>query len=71
MEIEETIAIGSVPEPASQAAHKMYPNDEVTRVEKVTRDDQVLYEFRIKHRNRTVQIAFDADGKEVKLKGKR
>jgi hypothetical protein len=71
MEIEEPIPIGSVPEPAKQAAHKRYPNDEITRVEKVTRDGQELYEFRVKHRKKSVQIVFDANGKEVKLKGKR
>ena len=70
MEVEETIAISSVPEPAKLAVSKKYPNGEITLVEKVTRDEQVLYEFRVKQGKRSFQIAFDANGKEVKLKAK-
>jgi Putative beta-lactamase-inhibitor-like, PepSY-like len=70
MEVEEPVAIGSVPEPAKQAVSKKYPKGEITLVEKVTRDDQVLYEFRVKQGKKSLQIAFDSDGKEVKSKAK-
>jgi hypothetical protein len=70
MEVEEPVAIDSVPEPARQAVSKKYPKGEITLVEKVTRDEQVQYEFRVKQGKRTVQVAFDANGKEVKLKEK-
>jgi Putative beta-lactamase-inhibitor-like, PepSY-like len=68
VEVEEPIGIGSVPEPAKQAVSKKYPKGEITLVEKVTRDEQVLYEFRVKQGKRTVQIGFDANGKQVKSK---
>jgi hypothetical protein len=68
MEVEEPVAIGNVPEPAKQAVSKKYPKGEITLVEKVTRDQQVLYEFRVKQGKRTLQIGFDANGKEVKSK---
>ena len=70
MEVEEPIAMSSVPEPAKQAVSKKYPKGEITLVEKVTRDNQVLFEFRVKQGKRSVQIALDANGKEVKLKAK-
>ena len=70
MEVEEPIAISSVPEPAKQAVSKKYPQGQITLVEKVTRDDQVLYEFRVKQGKRSVQITFNSNGKEVKLKAK-
>jgi putative PepSY-like beta-lactamase-inhibitor len=68
MEVEEPIAFGNVPEPVKKAVHKSYPDGEITLVEKVTRDAQVLYEFRLKDRNRSVQVLFNAHGKKVKLK---
>jgi len=64
--VEETIAFGSVPEPVQQAVHKRYPGGEITRAEKVMRDATVLYEFRIKHRGKLVEIVFDTGGNEVK-----
>ena len=68
MEVEELIALSDVPEPAKQAVNKKYPGGEITLVEKGTRDTGVLYEFRLKHRSRLVEVYFDADGKEVTTK---
>jgi hypothetical protein len=68
MEVEEPIAIANVPEPAKRAVQKKYPKGDVTLVEKVTRGEQVVYEFRVKNRKKIRQILLDADGKKVKLK---
>ena len=65
---EETIASDSVPEPVKQAVQKKYPGGEVTTVQKVTSDAAVSYEFNLKHRKKAVDVAFDGNGKEVKIK---
>jgi hypothetical protein len=64
--VEEAIPFGSVPQSVQQAVHKRYPGGEIMLAEKLMRDATVLYEFRIKHRGKFVEIAFDTDGNEVK-----
>jgi hypothetical protein len=64
--VEEVIAFGSVPEPVQQAVHKRYPGGEIMLAEKLMRDATVLYEFRIKHRGKLVEVVFDPGGNEVK-----
>lgn len=64
--VEEAISFGSVPEPVQQAVHKRYPGSEIMLAEKLMRDATVLYEFRIKHRGKLVEIVFDTNGNEVK-----
>jgi hypothetical protein len=63
--VEETVAVGNVPEPVQQAVHKRYPNGVITLAEKVTRDAAVLYEFRVKDGDSFEEIVFDGSGKEV------
>jgi hypothetical protein len=65
---EQSVAMGSVPEPVKQALQKKHPDGEVTLAEKVTSDGAVTYEFRVKQKNRSVEVAFDPSGKEVKVK---
>jgi len=70
MEVEEPVAIGSVPEPARQAVSKKYPKGEIALVEKVTREGQVSYEFQVKQGKKSMQMAVDENGKQVKLKSR-
>jgi hypothetical protein len=65
---EETIATGDVPEPVKQAAQKKYPGGEITLAQKVTSGTSVTYELDVKHRNKSVEVAFDDNGKQVKIK---
>src|SRR3954452_19450712 len=46
--VEETIAVGDVPNPVQQAVNNMYPDGAITLAEKIMRDATVLYEFRVK-----------------------
>jgi hypothetical protein len=66
--IEETVALGDVPDPVQQALHNGYPDGEVTLAEKIMRDATVLYEFRVKGRDSLEEIVFDGSGKEVEHK---
>jgi hypothetical protein len=63
--VEETVALGDVPDPVQQALRDGYPNGEVTLAEKIMRDAMVLYEFRVKDRDSLEEIVFDGGGKEV------
>jgi hypothetical protein len=64
--IEEAVPVESTPDPVQQAVRKMYPGGEIALAEKITRDGAVLYEFRVKHRGKHVEIVFDPSGNEVK-----
>jgi len=64
--VEEAIPIESAPDPVQQAVRKLYPGGEIALAEKITRDGAVLYEFRVKHRGKQVEIVFDPSGNEVK-----
>jgi hypothetical protein len=64
--VEEAIPIESAPDPVQRAVRKIYPDGEITLAEKITRDGAVLYEFRVKHRGKQVEIVFDPSGNEVK-----
>ena len=66
--VEETVALGDVPDPVRQALRKGYPDGEVTLAEKIMRDATVLYEFRVKGRGGLEEIVFDGGGKEVERK---
>jgi hypothetical protein len=64
--IEEAIPIESAPDPVQRAVRKMYPGGEISLAEKIIRDGAVLYEFRVKHQGKHVEIVFDPSGNEVK-----
>ncbi len=64
--VDETIAVGAAPEPVQQAVRKKFPDGEITISKKRVRGATVQYEFRIKRRNRFVEIVFDGRGNEVK-----
>jgi hypothetical protein len=64
--VEEAIPIDSTPDAVQRAVRKMYPGGDITLAEKITRDGAVLYEFRVKHRGKQVEIVFDPSGNEVK-----
>jgi hypothetical protein len=66
--VEETVALGDVPDPVQQALHNGYPDGEVTLAEKIMRDATVLYEFRVKDRDSLEEIVFDGSGREVEHK---
>ena len=66
--VEETIAVGNVPDPVQQAVHKMYPDGAITLAEKIMRDATVLYEFRVKDHDTLEEIVFDNSGTEVEHK---
>jgi hypothetical protein len=63
--VEETVAIGDVPDPVQQAAHKKYPDGTITLAEKIMRGTMVRYELRVKNRDHLEEIVFDSGGKEV------
>ena len=65
---EQSVAMDSVPEPVKQALQKKHPDGEVALAEKVTSAGAVIYEFRVKQKNKSVEVAFDPTGKEVKVK---
>jgi uncharacterized membrane protein YkoI len=64
--IEEEVAIESTPDSVQQAVRKTYPGGDIMLAEKITRDGAVMYEFRVKHRGKQVEIVFDPSGNEVK-----
>jgi hypothetical protein len=66
IEVEETIALDSLPNPVQKALHNRYRRDEVTRAEKVTRGGAVLYEFQVKQNRKRDEVVFDPGGTEVK-----
>jgi hypothetical protein len=66
--VEETVALGDVPDPVRQALRNGYPDGEVTLAEKIMRDATVLYEFRVEDRGGLEEIVFDGSGKEVEHK---
>jgi hypothetical protein len=63
--VEETVALGDIPDPVRQALHTGYPDGMVTLAEKIMRDATVLYEFRVEGRGGLEEIVFDSSGKEV------
>jgi hypothetical protein len=63
--VEETVALGDVPDPVRQALRNGYPDGVVTLAEKIVRDATVLYEFRVEDRGGLEEIVFDGSGKEV------
>ena len=63
--IEETIDVGTAPDPVQQALHKMYPDGAISLAEKIMRDATVLYEFRVKNNDTLKEIVFDSSGTEV------
>jgi hypothetical protein len=64
--VEETIALGEVPDPVQKAMYSRYSRDQITLAEKVTRDGAVLYEFHVKRKGKLDQVVFDPGGTEVK-----
>jgi hypothetical protein len=65
---EQSVAMDSIPEPVKEALKKKHPDGEVALAEKVTSAGAVTFEFRVKQKNRSVEVAFDPTGKEVKVK---
>jgi len=66
--VEETVALGNVPDPVQQALHKEYPDGVIMLAEKIMRGATVLYEFRVKDRDSLEEVVFDGSGKEVEHK---
>ena len=66
--VEETIAVGTAPDPVQQAVHKMYPDGVISLAEKIMRDATVLYEFRVKNDDTLEEIVFDGSGTKVEHK---
>jgi hypothetical protein len=66
IEVEETIALDSLPDPVQKALHSRFRRDEVTLAEKVTRDGAVLYEFHVKQNGKLDEVVFDPGGTEVR-----
>src|SRR3954451_3378769 len=64
--VEETIALGDAPDPVQQAVRKAVPGGEVELAEKVTRGASVLYEFRLKHQGKRLEVVLDPSGNIVK-----
>jgi hypothetical protein len=65
--VEETILIESLPAAVKQAVAKKYPQGEIILAEKLMRGSAATYEFQIKYKGKTVEVAFDPQGKEVEL----
>ena len=63
--VEETIDIGSLPEPVQRAAHEKVPKGEIILAEKLTHDSSVTYELQVKDKGETMEIVLDPDGKEL------
>ena len=66
IEVEETVALDSLPDPVQKALHIRYRRDEVTLAEKIMRDGAVLYEFHVNQKGKLDEVVFDPDGTEVK-----
>lgn len=64
--VEETIALGELPEAVRMALTKSYPIVAIERVEKLMRDGTVSYELRFKWAGKLEEVVFDDSGKEVK-----
>src|SRR5262245_55054433 len=63
--VEETIAAGDIPKAVKDALHKRYSDKQVKLAEKVMRQATVLYEFRIHHQGRLVEVVLDDTGHEM------
>jgi len=65
--IEETLDTGTLPPGVKAALDTKFPGGKIRKAEKVTKGTVVAYEFKVKHNGRTTEIAFDAEGNELKL----
>lgn len=63
--VEETISIRNLPARVKQAVDRKFPEGAIVLAEKLTRGSSISYEFQIRHKGKTVEIAFDPRGKEV------
>ena len=65
--LEESMDINEMPAAVKQAVDKKFPGGKITKSEKVTKGAVVAYEFEIEYKGKTVEIVFDAQGKETKI----
>ncbi len=64
--IEETLDTSDLPPGVKAALDKKFPGGKIRKAEKVTKGAVVAYEFKVKHNGRSTEIAFDAEGNELK-----
>ena len=64
--VEERIAAGDAPDPVQQAVRQAFPGGEIELAEKVTRGASLLYEFRLKHQGKQLEVVLDSSGNIVK-----
>ena len=65
--VEESIEVAEIPAAVKAAIDKKFPGGKITRAEKVTKGSAIAYEFEIEFKGQTVEIVFDAAGKETKI----
>jgi uncharacterized membrane protein YkoI len=65
--VEESMELSAMPAAVQQAVNKKFPGGKIAKAEKVTKGARVAYEFEIEFKGQTVEIVFDAAGKETKI----
>lgn len=63
--VEETIAVDSLPTPVQKALHEKFPKGKIVLAEKLIRGSSISYEFQIRNKGKTVEIALDPQGNEI------
>lgn len=65
--VEESMDLSAMPAAVQQAVNKKFPGGKITKSEKVTKGTAVAFEFEIEFKGKTVEVVFDATGKETKI----
>jgi uncharacterized membrane protein YkoI len=66
LEVEEAILFKTLPEAVQKTINDRYPEAEVEKAEKITKDGVTNYEVVIENDDETMEIKLDAQGKIVK-----
>lgn len=66
VEIEETIALSSLPDAVSNSLKKEFPKGKVLKTEKLTKGETVQYELLIQTGKTKSEVVFDDAGKVIK-----
>ncbi len=64
LEVEEGIAVTSLPEAVAAALKAKYPDGVLKGAEKLTRGDETLYEVVVKRGGKSTEVVLDSQGKE-------
>ncbi len=67
VKINEDIRVSDLPAKVSQALQRSYPNYKIDDVERVTKDESVLYKLELKSGETKLEIFYNKDGEVIQL----